>query len=147
MSIKDIYESQEHRINLSQFSALVKVAMLDGVLSAEEQKTLLRIADKLNITSEEYKQILKHPNLFPIEPAHTTEERLQRLFELFKLIYADHYMDAAEQKLILRYAIGMGCTSEKAEAIIKRSISIFQGGLDFEDYQYLLQKGDRKNKA
>ena len=147
MSIKDIYESQEHRINLSQFSALVKVAMLDGELTEKEQETLLRISVKLDITPQEYRQILDNPILFPIQPAHTTEERLQRLFELFKLIYADHYMDSAEQKLILRYAIGMGCTSEKAEAIIKRSISIFQGGLDFEDYQYLLQKGDRKNKA
>ena len=40
----------------------------------------------------------------------------------------------------MRYAIGLGFSEAQAEKYIKRSIQIYTGGLDFEDYQYLLEK-------
>lgn len=140
MAIKDIYESQEHRANPSYFSAISNLASNDGKLNKEELESLLRFSDKLNITPEEYEHILAHPMLYPIRAVHSSEERLERIFDLFKVVCVDHYMDETEQKLILKYAIAMGCTSEKAESIIKKSVRIFEGGLDFEDYRFLLDK-------
>lgn len=42
--------------------------------------------------------------------------------------------------MIHRYAIALGYNEEAAKALIDRSIAIFTGGLDLEDYKYLLQK-------
>ena len=42
--------------------------------------------------------------------------------------------------LIEKYAIGLGYTEELAQKLIKRSVEIFKGGLDLEDYRYLLNK-------
>ena len=56
------------------------------------------------------------------------------------MIFADHEIDDEERVLIERYAIGLGYTEELAATLIKRSIEIFNGGLDLEDYRYLLNK-------
>ncbi len=140
MPIKDLFESSEHRNNVAHFAAIVTMALSDGEINEKEQSSLSRFADKLDITAEEYEYITKTLGKHPINPPYTKEERLQRIYDLFKIIYADHYIDAVEENLILKYAIGLGFTSEKAKIIIQKSIQIFGGGLAFEDYQHLLDK-------
>ena len=56
------------------------------------------------------------------------------------MIFADHEIDDHERFLIEKYAIGLGYNAETAQHLIKRSIEIYSGGLDFEDYRYLLNK-------
>ena len=140
MSIKDKYDSFEHRNNLAHFSAIVNIVLSDGEINPKEEQSLLRFADKLDITAEEYERVMKSPEKYPPFHANSREQRLERIFELLKIIYADHYVDAAEQKLIHKYAIGLGCTSEKAKLVVDKSIKIFEGGLNFEDYQYLMDR-------
>ena len=140
MPIKDLFESSEHSNNVAHFAAIVAIALSDGEINEKEESSLLRFADKLDISNEEYEYIIKNSGKHPINPPYTKEERLQRIYDLFKIIYADHYIDAIEEKLILKYAIGLGFTTEKAKIIIQKSIQIFGGGLAFEDYQHLLDK-------
>jgi hypothetical protein len=113
---------------------------VDGVISNEEEKLLKRFARKLDITDTEYVQVLKNPKQFPLSPAHSADRRLERMHDLFEMIYADHDIDDDERNLIERYAIGLGYTHELASKLIKRSIEIYEGGLDLEDYRYLLNK-------
>lgn len=42
--------------------------------------------------------------------------------------------------LLKKYAIGLGFSSKVSEDIIKRSVQIFSGEIDFEDYLYLLRR-------
>jgi hypothetical protein len=49
-------------------------------------------------------------------------------------------VDAEEIDLVTKYAIGLGFTSAQASKVISRSIAIFGGGIDFEDYHYLISK-------
>ena len=62
------------------------------------------------------------------------------MLDLFKMIFSDFEIDDDELVLIERYAIGLGYTEDLARKLIKRSIQIFQGGLDLDDYRYLLNK-------
>jgi uncharacterized tellurite resistance protein B-like protein len=140
MLIKDLYQTYEHRINLAHFSAIYNMAISDGLLNQQEENTLLRFANKLDISTEEYTDIIEKPTKYEIHPINSSEERLQYIYDLFKIIYTDHYIDAIEEKLILKYAIGLGYTHETAISIIKKSIKLFGGGLDFEAYEYLIQK-------
>lgn len=140
MSFRDLHESSEHRNNVAHFAAIVSIALSDGEINKKEEASILRFANKLDISDEEYEYILKNPEKQPINPPNTREERLQRIYDLFKIIYADHYIDAAEESLIRKYAIGLGCTPIKANTVIQKSVQIFGGGLSFEDYQYLLDK-------
>lgn len=140
MSFTDLFDSGEHRRNLGHFAAIANMATVDGELNAEETKLLKRFAVKLDIDESEYVDIVENARKYPINPPNTSEKRLERLHDLFKMIFIDHEIDDHERFLIEKYAIGLGFSAEKSKKIIERSIEIFQGGVDFEDYIYLLNK-------
>ena len=116
------------------------MASIDGELNPEEEKMLKRFARKLDIDEDEYTAVLKNPGKYPINPPNSSERRLERIHDLFQIIFADHEIDDHERFLIEKYAIGLGYTAEIAQDLIKRSIAIYSGGLSFEDYRYLLNR-------
>ncbi|NJB71774.1 putative tellurite resistance protein B-like protein [Saonia flava] len=140
MSFTDLYGNSEHRRNLAHFASIASLAAVDGVVNDKELVLLNRFAKKLDITEAEYEEVMKKENKYPIETPHSSEVRLERLFDLFKIIFADHDIDENELSLLKKYAIGLGFSNENAESIIRKSVLIFSGRIDFEDYLYLVKK-------
>lgn len=140
MSFTDLFESGEHSRNLGHFASIANIAAVDGELNEPEEKLLKRFAHKLNILESEYTEVLKNPSKYPINPPNNANSRLERMHDLFEMIFTDHDIDDEERALIEKYAIGLGYTEALAQKMIKRSIQIYQGGLDMEDYRYLLNK-------
>ncbi|MFD0977077.1 TerB family tellurite resistance protein [Salinimicrobium gaetbulicola] len=140
MSFSDLFGTGEHLRNLGHFAAIVNLAAVDGEINEREEEQLKRFAAKMNIQEEEYMKVLKNPTAFPIHPNNSVEGRLERLHDLFKIIFADHIIDEEEEELLKKYAIGLGFSSEVSEGIIKRSIQIFSGQISFDDYLFLLNK-------
>lgn len=140
MSFTDLFESGEHKRNLGHFASIANIASINGELNEFEEKLLRRFARKLDISEEMYEMVLKNPSKYPINPPMDADRRLERMHDLFEMIFADHEIDENERKLIEKYAIGLGYTEELAAKLIKRSIEIYDGGLDMDDYRYLLNK-------
>ncbi len=140
MPIVDLYSHSEQRRNLAHFAALATLAAVDGKVNPEEKAILDRFANKLNITPAEYKEVMKRENKYPVEAPFELEKRYERLFDFFRLIYSDHAIDEEEMVLVRKYAIGLGFSATKAESVIARSIAIFNGRVDFEDYLYLVSQ-------
>ncbi|MDT0555376.1 TerB family tellurite resistance protein [Patiriisocius hiemis] len=140
MSFTDLFESGEHKRNLGHFASIANMAAASGQLTPDEEKLLMRFARKLDINESEYKEVLKDPTKYPINPPNDADRRLERMHDLFKMIFADNTIDDQEKHLIEKYAIGLGYTEPLAAKLIKRSIEIYSGGLDLEDYRYLLNK-------
>lgn len=140
MAFTDLFESGEHSRNLGHFASIANIASVNGEIHAEEEKLLKRFARKLDIEEDEYIAVLKNPNKYPINPPNDSERRLERMHDLFEMIFADNEIDDHERFLIERYAIGLGYDTTTAQHLIKRSIDIYSGGLDLEDYRYLLNK-------
>lgn len=140
MSFKDLFKSGEQSRNLGHFASIVNIAAVDGIITSDEEALMKRLARKLNINEEDYKEILKNPKKYPLIPENSADDRLERMHDLFEMIYVDHDIDEDERKLIQKYAIALGYTEELAAKLIKRSVQIYDGGLDLEDYRYLLNK-------
>lgn len=140
MSFTDLFESGNHSSNLGHFASIANMATINGKLGIEEEKLLRQFAVKLDINESEYEKILKNPTAFPLMPVHSAEGRLERMHDLFKIIFADNAIDDHERFLIEKYAIGLGYSVEQAKDLIQRSIKIYMGGLSFEDYRYLLNR-------
>ena len=138
MSIIDLFESSIHRNNMAHFSALVKIALVDGELNTNEKDIISRFVKKLDINEEEYKEVIKNPSKYPVIPQNTIDERLERLLDLFKIIFSDHNIDDQESNLILRYAIQLGFKEEDAKSIISKSTKVFSANIDFEAYKKIL---------
>ncbi|MFK5972541.1 MAG: TerB family tellurite resistance protein [Flavobacteriaceae bacterium] len=140
MSFVDLYSSGEHSRNLAHFAAIASLAVIDGEMGVEEKRLLDRFAKKLDITDDEYKVVMRKENKYPIDSPHDHKKRLERLYDLFRIIFADHMIEKEEMTLLKRYAIGLGFSGDKANKVIEKSVSIFSGRIDFEDYLYLLKE-------
>lgn len=140
MSISDLYGSGEHLSNLGHFAAIVSIATVNGEVNSHEEAVLERFARKMNITEDEYSKILENPAGYPIHPNNSYEGRLERLHDLFTIIYSDAQVDEDEMRLLKRYAIAIGFSSAIADHLIKRSVQIFSGNLSYDDYHLLIDR-------
>lgn len=139
MSIKDLYGNPEYSSNLAHFAALATLAASDGPIMEDEQQLLDRFARKLSISDKDYEEVMDPANKYPIAPQVNSEQRLERLYDLFKIVFLDHKVDDQEMILLKRYAIGLGFSSEGADQVIERSVAIFSGKIAFDEYLYLLK--------
>lgn len=142
MSFTDLFESGERSRNVGHFASIANMASVNGKLGHEEEKLLKQFAVKLDIDEDDYEKILKNPSIYPINPPNSAERRLERMHDLFKIIFVDHEIDDHERFLIEKYAIGLGYSAEQSQDLIKRTIKIYTGGLSFDDYRYLLNRKD-----
>ena len=140
MPILDLYEHGDHRKNLAHFATLASLAAVDGEINPKEKAVLEKFAFKLNITEQEFKEVMKKENKYPIETPHSGEKRFKRLFEFFQIIFSDHYIDEDERIIVEKYAIGLGFSPKNATEVINKSIAIFSGQIDFEDYHELIKR-------
>ena len=140
MPIVDLYRHSAKRKSLAHFATLASLAAVDGEISPAEKRVIDRFADKLDITKAEYKEVMKKSNRYPIDPIHSQKERYERLFDLFRIIYADHNIDKEEMGLVKKYVLGLGFPTAKADQIIEKSVAIFTGRIRFEDYYTFMRK-------
>ena len=83
-------------------------------------------------------KIIDNTSQYPIIPSNSVEERLERMHDLFDMIFSDQKMDAKELVLIKKYAIGLGYNSKSANELIQNSIEIYTGKISFNEYKYLI---------
>ncbi|GAA3597600.1 TerB family tellurite resistance protein [Flavivirga amylovorans] len=140
MSISKLYESETQKNNIAYFAAIANIATVDGRINEKEFNLLSKFASKLDISEEQLKNLIANPKGYSITPPNSKSERLEYLFDLFKMVFADHDIDDEEIKLVRRYAMELGYTSDIAKSIVENSIKIFRGDVSFEDYQYLVNK-------
>lgn len=125
---------------MAHFATLASLAAVDGELNPPEKRLIDRFADKLDITKAEYKEVMDKSNKYPIDPSHSKKERYERLFDLFRIIYADHKFDPDELGLVKKYVLGLGFPTNQADSIIEKSIAVFTGRIRFEDYYHFMNK-------
>jgi len=140
MSFSSLFESGNSARNKSHFATLVTIAQSHEELKPEEEVVLKRFKTKLDISDSDYTAILKNPSAYPVNPPTSADERIQWLHDLFKIVFADHEMDENEHRLLKKYATAIGYNDEDAAYLVARSVEIFSGHLNLEDYRYLLNK-------
>ena len=133
MYISDIYSSGFKNKNRAHFTAIVSIAKSDGTITQEEQKFLDRMAINLEIEENEYQNILENSSKFEINPPVNQVERLERLFDLTRMIYADHIADDNETKILNRLVVGLGFNFD-SEAVVEKALSLVAAGKDEEEF-------------
>ena len=100
MSFSELFESGFTKRNEDHFAAIVRVAMSDGVITDNEKAFLDRLATRLDITEIEYKAILKDYKSHPINPPTSYNARLERLFDLARMVWADDIEGPNQHQLL-----------------------------------------------
>ncbi|WP_411766354.1 TerB family tellurite resistance protein [Winogradskyella sp. A3E31] len=134
MSISDLFESGFKRRNEDHFAAIVRVAMSDGVINEDEKAFLDRLATSLDVTEEEYKKILKDYNTHPINAPHSYDERLERLYDLSRMVWADHIEGPNQERLLQKLCIGLGFNRDNVKYITDKALTLVHYNVTLDEF-------------
>ncbi|MFC4635221.1 TerB family tellurite resistance protein [Dokdonia ponticola] len=135
MSISDLYDSGFRKRNEDHFAAMVRVAMSDAIITEDEKKFLDRTARNLDISEEDYKMILKDYSSHKINPPISYDNRLERLFDLGRMVYADHELGDKQVVMLERLAVGLGFTANNVKYIVDKALSLVKEGVDLDTFK------------
>lgn len=134
MSILDLFDGGFRSRNKDHFAAIVRVAMEDGVISDNEKKFLDRLAHNLEVSEEDYKKILKDYNSHPINPPTSYDRRLERLYDLGRMVHVDHIKGDDEERLLRKIAVGLGFSHANVKYIVDKALTLINHGVDFDTF-------------
>ncbi|MFM9988464.1 TerB family tellurite resistance protein [Flavobacterium sp.] len=139
MSFSDLFDSEFKTRNKGHFSAIVRVAIADGDLSAEEKQFLDKLKSRLEISDAEYDEILENPLKYPINPPVLHTQRLERLFDLSRMVYADHVLGPKQKEILTKFALALGFTPGNVNYIVDKALSLLILNVDLDTFLYEMQ--------
>lgn len=143
MSISDLFDSGFQKRNQDHFASIVRIAMSDGVITDGEQAFLDRLARNLGISDNDYKEILKDYATHPINPPTSYDRRLERLFDLSRMVYADDTLGDKQAPMLERLSVGLGFSSENVSYVVDKALKLVQTGIDADGFIEAIKKMNR----
>ena len=134
MSFSELYTPGFKSRNRDHFAAIIKIALADGIISKEEEAFINRTAINLEIEDSEVIEIKANIDSYPINPPVSEQNRLERLYDLSRMVFADNIADKAEKNLLKRLVIGLGFDVNKIDQVIDKSFSEISKGSDEEEF-------------
>ena len=109
---------------LDNFSNLITLSLADDTISHEEQNFLDLYAKRLGLTDFEYQNVLLYPEKYQLNLAVNLEQRIEKLYNLIRIIYADHEIIRDEVVWLKRILINLGCSENNIDKVIEKAIHL-----------------------
>lgn len=139
MSFSDLFDSGFKNRNKGHFSAIVRVALSDGDITSEELEFINRLAKNLEISKEEYEEIMENPLKYPINPPYLYIHRLERLYDLARMVYADHVLGPKQKEILVKFALALGFTPGNVNYIVDKALSLLILHVDLDTFLFEMQ--------
>lgn len=139
MSFSDLFDNEFKNRNKGHFSAIVRVALSDGELALEEKEFLDKLAIRLEISKAEYDEILENPLKYPINPPVLHLQRIERLYDLSRMVFADHVLNPKQKQILTRFALALGFTPSNVNYIVDKALSLLVLNVDLDTFIYEIQ--------
>ncbi len=139
MSFSDLFDSEFKNRNKGHFSAIVRVAVTDGKFTPEEKKFLDKLALHLEISATEYEEILENPLKYPINPPYSYSQRLERLYDLARMVDVDHHLGDSQMKLLRKFCLALGFTPGNVNYIVDKALVLVEAKADLDTFVYEMQ--------
>jgi hypothetical protein len=136
MPFSELFDSEFKQRNKGHFSAIVRVALADGKSNPEEKDFLDKLARNLEISDEEYQEILENPLKYDINPPYLHVERLERLFDLSRMVHRDHQLEDKQEKLLVKFGIALGFTPSNINYIVDKALKLVDIHVDLDTFIY-----------
>lgn len=134
MALSDYNLSGEQKRNINHFASIVRLAMADNVITEGEEKLLKRLAKQFHISEEKYTEILQNPSKYPIDTPHNYNERIEHLYDLGRMIFADNEVSGDEAKVLRSICVGLGFPVDNVEKIAGETIHLILNNNNLEDF-------------
>jgi uncharacterized tellurite resistance protein B-like protein len=136
MPFSDLFNSENIQKNRGHFSAIVRVAYADGNITEKEQNFLDKLAVALQISKEEYDEILKDPSKHEINAPYLYIERLEALYKLARIVHRDHQLGDLQEHLLVKFALALGFTPGNVNYIVNKALKLVDLQVDEETFLY-----------
>ena len=70
----------------------------------------------------------------PINPPLSYNRRLERLYDLARMVYVDHIKGDHEEFLLNKIAVGLGFTPENVKYVVDKALTLVEEGVDLDDF-------------
>jgi hypothetical protein len=139
MSFSDLFDSEFKQRNKGHFSAIVRVALADEKFVPEEKKFLDKLAINLEISASEYEEILENPTKYPINPPYLYTQRLERLYDLARMVHVDHQLGDKQESMLQKIGLGLGFTPGNVSYIVAKALSLVDKKVDLDTFVFEMQ--------
>jgi uncharacterized tellurite resistance protein B-like protein len=144
MSFSDLFDSEFKNRNKGHFSAIARVAFADGFISEEEKQFLNKLAVNLEISESEYAEILENPLKYPINPPYLHEQRMERLFDLGRMVHVDHHLGDAQDIMIKKFGVALGFNPKNVNAIVAQAMELIDNKVDLDSFVEAMKHSDKQ---
>lgn len=98
---------------------------LDGrKFDPDEKKFLGKLAVKLDISDEQYKEILANPLKYPLNAPYLYVERLENLYNISRVVHHDHHLGDKQETLLRKFAVAFGFTTSNVNYIFNKALAL-----------------------
>jgi uncharacterized tellurite resistance protein B-like protein len=139
MSFSDLFDSGFKNRNKGHFSAIVRVALSDGEITSDERDFINRLAKNLEISKDEYEEIMENPLKYPINPPYLYIHRLERLYDLARMVYTDHVLGPKQKEILIKFALALGFTPGNVNYIVDKALSLLILHVDLDTFLFEMQ--------
>ena len=139
MSFSDLFDSEFKNRNKGHFSAIVRVATADEIVSPEEKMFLDKLASRLEISDAEYAEILENPLKYPINPPYLHAQRLERLYDLARMVHVDHHLGDSQDVLLKKFGLALGFTASNVNYIVNKALSLVDQKVDLDTFLFEME--------
>ena len=91
---------------------------------------------RLEISAAEYVEILENPLKYPINPPYLHSQRLERLFDLSRMVYVDHILGPKQKEVLTKFALALGFTPGNVPFIVDKALSLLVMNVDMDTFVY-----------
>jgi uncharacterized tellurite resistance protein B-like protein len=139
MPFSELFDNEFKERNRGHFSAIVRVAFADGKVSLEEKDFLNKLASRLEISEDEYTEILSDPWKHAINPPYLYTQRLERLFDLARMVHVDHHLGDQQEVMLTRMGLALGFTPGNVNYIISKALSLVDKKVDLDTFLFEME--------
>lgn len=115
----------------SHFANLYNMVMADDTVKPEELAQLYAIGKRHGVSEDEFNKILLSPIDF-VKP-NTLDKKVEYLYNLAEIIYADHDVDENEVATLEHYCLRFGFKPENCDKIALFLIDSVKSGKTIEE--------------
>ena len=140
MGISDYNLSGDQKRNVDHFASIVRLALADGVVSEGEEKLLKRLAKRFHILEDKYKDIVENPSEYPVHAPLSYDKRIERLFDLSKMVIADDEVTEEELSMLRSVSVGLGFPTKNVDKIANESVRLISEDIDVDDFSKVIKR-------
>jgi len=143
MSIAELFDNEFKSRMKGRFAAVVRVLYVDGKFDPDEKKFMDKLAVKLEISDDEYEEILGNPMKYELNPPYLHIERLESLYNIARVVHYYHHLGDKQETLLKKFAVALGFTTSNVDYIVNKALALVDRRVDLDTFIYEMQLMNR----